>query len=134
MRPPANNGDSPVRTGIVGSIRNLADGLVGTVQDRLELVAVELQEEKIRLIEIFFLINLALITAALALTFLGFALIVLFWDHARIAVAGSLAAACASICLVAAFVLFRKLASQPRMLDAAREEIARDRACIHPDR
>lgn len=94
----------------------------------------ELQEEKIRLIEIFFLINLALITAALALAFLGFALIVLFWDHARIAVAGSLAVAYASICIVASIVLFRKLASQPRMLNATREEIGRDRACIHPNR
>lgn len=128
------NGSPPVRTGIVGSIRALADGLVGAVQDRLELVAVELQEEKARLIEVFFLINLALITAALALEFLGFTLIVLFWDRARIAVAGSLAALCAATCLAASIRLLRKLASQPRILDAAREEIARDRACIRANR
>ena len=43
--------------GILGSFRLLGDSLLATIQDRLELFSVELQEEKFRLIQTFLWIS-----------------------------------------------------------------------------
>ena len=52
----------PAPTGLMGAFRTLGDGLMASVQDRLELFSLELQEEKFRLIRIFCWISAALFT------------------------------------------------------------------------
>src|SRR5437773_8897902 len=56
-------------SGIVGSLHTLSDGLVASVQDRLELLSIELQEEKFRLIQALIWIGAAMFMGALALAF-----------------------------------------------------------------
>jgi len=51
---------SGVSSGLLGSVRSLADNLLGSVHDRVELISVELQEEKQRLIQIFIWISVAM--------------------------------------------------------------------------
>jgi uncharacterized membrane protein YqjE len=129
----AMNDRPPDKPGIIGSIRRLADGLMATVQDRLELVAVELEEEKLRLIQVFIWINLAFFTGMLAVTFLSLTVVVLFWERARLAVVGGLATCYVIVCAAVVAALYRRITSQPRLFDATRQEIARDRTCIQPD-
>jgi uncharacterized membrane protein YqjE len=116
--------------GLLGSLRDLGDGLLGTVNDRLELFSVELQEEKYRLIQIFVWISAALFSAMLAITFASLTLVYLFWDTARLAVLGGLTLFYA-VALTAIIVLLRRfIARQPLPFSATQEELQKDRVCI----
>jgi uncharacterized membrane protein YqjE len=122
--------ESSPPAGILGSIRVLADGLLATAQDRIGLIAVELQEEKFRLIQIFFWISAVFFSGVMAITFISLTLVYLFWDRARLAVLICLAVAYTAS-LIALIVAFRRyLARQPRLLATTLEEIEEDRECI----
>ena len=121
---------TPASAGFLHSLRSLGDGLLATVQDRLELFSVELQEEKFRLVQIFVWISAAIFTGMMALAFASLTLVYLFWASARLAVLGGLTVFYAGA-LVAIIIAFRRfIARQPRPFPATRQEIGEDRACI----
>ncbi len=76
--------------GLVDSLRSLGDGLIASVQDRIALFAVELQEEKFRLIQIFVWISAAVFTGMMTVMFASLTLVYLFWETARLALLGGL--------------------------------------------
>ena len=122
--------EPPAHPGILGSLRTLADGLIGTAQDRLALFSLELQEEKFRLIQTFFWISALFFAGVMAITFASLALVYLFWESARLAVLGTLALVYTGA-LVALIVAFRRyLARQPRLLESTLRELEEDRECI----
>src|SRR5471032_1491975 len=82
---------TPAPAGYLSSLRSLGDGFLASVQDRLELFTVELQEEKFRLIQTFIWISAAVFTGMMAITFVSLTLVYLFWETARLAVLGGLA-------------------------------------------
>jgi uncharacterized membrane protein YqjE len=121
---------TPASAGFLHSLRALGDGLLGTVQDRLELFSIELQEEKYRLIQTFVWISAAVFTGMMALAFISLTVVYLFWAGARLAVLGGLAVVYTGA-LVAIVIAFRRfIARQPRPFSATRQEIGEDRACI----
>lgn len=120
----------PVSAGFIGSLRALGDGLIASLQGRIELFSVEVQEEKFRLIQIFIWISAAVFTGVMAITFARLTLVYLFWESARLAVLGGLTLLYTGA-LVAIIVAFRRyLARQPRPFAATLQEIGEDRACI----
>jgi uncharacterized membrane protein YqjE len=120
--------DSP---GLLGSFRNLGQSLLASLQDRISLVSLELKEEKLRLIQVFFWTSAILFSGVLALTFASLSLVYIFWETSRLAVLGGLALlyAAAFVCTIVAFR--RYLARQPPLLAATLQEIREDRECIH---
>ena len=126
------NSDVTASTGYMNSLRSLGDGLLATVKDRLELFAVELQEEKFRLIQIFIWISAAVFTSIMVITFASLTLVYLFWESARLAALGGLTLLYAGA-LTAIIISFRRyLARQPKPFSATLEEMGSDRACIRP--
>jgi uncharacterized membrane protein YqjE len=120
----------PAPAGLIESFRLLGDSLMASVQDRLELFSVELQEEKFRLIRTFLWISAALFTGMMTVMFASITLVYLFWESARLFVLGGLTLLYAAA-LVTIVVVFRRfLARQPRPFAATLEEIGEDRACI----
>lgn len=114
----------------MGSLRTLGDGLIASVQDRLELFALELQEEKFRLIQAFIWISAAVFTAMMALAFTSLTIVYLFWESARLPVLGGLALLYTGA-LITIIVLFRRfIARQPSPFEATLHEIREDRTCI----
>ena len=124
---------TPASAGFLQSLRALGDGLLATVQDRLELFSVELQEEKFRLIQIFVWISAAIFTGMMALGFASLTLVYLFWASARLAVLGGLAAFYAGALVVIIIAFRRFVARQPSPFSATRQEIREDRACIRTE-
>lgn len=123
----------PGGSSLLGSLRNLADSVWGSAHDRLQLLGVELQEEKHRLIQI--LVWLAAIVALgfLALIFVSLAVVVAFWETARLTAVICLAAAYC-LGLVALILGFRRyLARQPKPFAATLAELQEDRECIQPE-
>lgn len=121
---------TPASAGFVGALRALADGLLASAQDRLELFTVELQEEKFRLIQIIVWISAAIFAGGLAITFASITFVYLFWESARLTVLVTLTLVYSGA-LVAVIVAFRRyLARQPRPFAASLQEIKNDRSCI----
>jgi uncharacterized membrane protein YqjE len=123
---------APGPSGLLGSLRGLADNFFGTVQDRVELLSVELQEEKQRLTQTFLWTTVFVFTAMLATMFVSIALLLVFWDTAaRIPIAIALAALYTVAAVVLGFKV-RRVLHQPRPLRATLEELENDRACLPP--
>jgi uncharacterized membrane protein YqjE len=108
----------------------LGDSLLATVQDRLELFSVELQEEKFRLILTFVWISAAVFTAMMAIAFASLTLVYFFWESARLAVLGGLTVFYAAALVTIILAFRRYIARQPSPFSATRHEIGKDRACI----
>ena len=117
----------------LSSLRALGDGLLSSVQGRLELFSVELQEEKFRLIQTFIWISAAVFAGMMAITFASITLVYLFWESARLAVLCGLTLFYVGS-LVAVVIAFRRyLARQPKPFAASLSEIGEDRACIRTE-
>lgn len=124
---------APSPSGLLGSLRGFADGLLGTIHDRVELLSIELHEEKYRLIQIFIWISATVFTGMLAIIFASLVIVYCFWETARLAVLVSLA-----VVYIAAFAAvltyFRRfLSTQPKPFAGTLGELKEDRACIRPE-
>lgn len=123
----------PGSSGLLGSLRGFADGLIGSAHDRLQLLAVELQEEKQRLVQIFIWISAIVFFAMLAMVFASMALVVLLWETSRVAVVCSLAGVYI-VALAVAVIGFRSyLKRQPKPFAATLNELREDRECIRAE-
>lgn len=116
--------------GILDSFRVLGESLLATVQDRLELFSVELQEEKFRLILTFIWISAAVFTAMMAIAFASLTLVYFFWEGARLAVLGGLTLFYIGALVWIILAFRRYIARQPSPFSATRQEIGKDRTCI----
>ncbi|MCG2585375.1 phage holin family protein [Massilia sp. TS11] len=100
--------------------------LVAMVQTRLELAAVEVEEESLRFLNTLLLSLLALFLVGLAVLLGSFFIILLFWDTYRFAAVLGLAA----VYLVAGVALFLRvranMVNKPRLLQQTMAELAKD--------
>lgn len=119
--------------GFVRSLQNLGDALLDSAQDRLRLFAVELQEEKLRLVQILLFTAAAVLAGIMALTFASLTLAYLFWESHRLAVLGGLTAFYLAALGAIAFAFRRFLKRQMPPFAATLEEFKNDRACFRPD-
>lgn len=127
---PVFDRDTAEAPGILGSFRALGDGLVGALHNRIELLSVELQEEKYRLMQVFLWIAAAVFSAVMAITFATLAFVYFFWETARLGVLVGLGVFY-TLAFVGVVIGFRRyLARQPRPFAATLGELEEDRACF----
>jgi uncharacterized membrane protein YqjE len=125
-------GRAPASGGLLGSLRGLADGLLGSAQERLELISIELHEEKYRLVQTLIWISAAVFSAMMTITFASLTIVYLFWDTARLAVLGGLTVLYGIASLVIVWLCRRFIARQPKPFEATIDELQEDRTCIRP--
>jgi uncharacterized membrane protein YqjE len=118
--------------GLLDSIKRLASTLIAVISTRLELLANELQEERLHLTQMFFLSLIALFCFGMALLLLTIFITVLFWDDHRIAVLGGLCALFSVSGILIALLLRSKAQSRPRLFSASLAELAKDREQLEP--
>lgn len=121
----------PAPPGFLDSLRRLGANLLGTVHDRVELFAVELHEEKLRLMQLLLWLGAIAFAGVMALTFVSLTLVYLFWDSARLAVLGGLALFYLAALGGVALAFRRYLARQPRPFASTLSELKEDEACMH---
>lgn len=116
--------------GLFGALHKLGENLFVILKARAELISLEVQEEKFRLVQIFVWISAVVFTAAMAVSFVSLTIVYFFWESARLAALGGLGAffSLAFILILLAFRCY--LAKQPEPFAATLEEINRDRECI----
>jgi uncharacterized membrane protein YqjE len=127
------NSGTPGSSSLLGSLRGLADSLLGSAHDRIELLSIELHEEKFRLIQTLVWIAAIAFTAMLGLIFASLILVFLFWDTARVTVTSALAIFYLGAFTVALVSFRRFIARQPRPFAGTLGELQQDRACIRAE-
>ena len=116
-------------TGVIGSLRALGDNLLASVHDRVELLSLEMQEETSRVVRSVIWSMAAIVMAALAVAFIAFGLVCLFWEYAVAILAGM--ALLFGAGAVVTVVSVRRLGSpQPRPFANTLAELEEDRASL----
>jgi len=114
------------------SVRKMGSALAGLVQGHLELVGIELQEERTRVFKLFLLASISLILGLLILVGLSAAIVIAFWDSnpiAAILVLCAIYAVVLAVCVSRAIRLAKASASP---FQATIEELARNRERLLP--
>ena len=118
------------RGGLLHSIKHLAQTLLGAAQTRLEILATEIEEERVRLEQLLLVALAAAFCLAMGIV-LAIALVVLyFWDTHRLAAVGMLAAAFLAAGVVFGLILRYKAKTGPTPFAITRGELAKDRAML----
>jgi len=123
------DGEGPA-AGLLRSLRTLAADVLGGTHDRIELFALELQEEKVRAVRTLCWLGGALMAGFLAVVFASVTIVCLLWETARFAALGGLTAVFAVACALLVFGLRRQRAREPRPFAATRRELNQDCACL----
>ena len=108
-------------------MRRLAATVIEILHTRLELLAVEVQEEELRLARIVWWGFIALFFLALAVLMLTLLIVVLFWDTHRMPVVALLAGAYGAVGLGLGLWVRAKLRAGSKLFSASLAELAKDR-------
>ena len=111
---------------IFESVGRLGSTLVDMVHTRLELAAVEVEEESQRMLGYLLFGLLSLILFGVAFLLLAFLVIVLFWDTHRIAAVSGMAALFGVAGAIVAMKVKAGFDNKPRLLQNTIEELRKD--------
>ncbi|MFZ2301691.1 MAG: phage holin family protein [Gallionella sp.] len=114
-------------SGLMGSVKRLAATLTSIVSTRLELLANELQEERLRLTQMLLFALFALFCFGMALLLFTVFIVVLFWDDHRLAVLGALSLVFFVSGSLAAMLLRGKAQEKSGLFSASLAELEKDR-------
>ena len=115
-------------SGLMGSVRQLLSTLTSIASTRLELLANELQEERLRITQMLLFALFALFCFGVGILLLTTFIIVLFWDDHRLAVLGALSAFFFALGALMAMLLRSKAQAKPRLFSTSLAELTEDRA------
>lgn len=121
------------RPRLADSLRGFLDHGLQTAQTRLELLAVEVQEEKLRLTGLLFNLLMCALLLAFGLVFLLVFLTVLFWEEHRLLALGIATAICIGGAVLTGSNAAREFKRGSRLFAASLAELARDRAALRKE-
>ncbi len=116
--------------GLLASVRVLFGTLLGMAQTRLELIATELEEERLHMARLLLYGFLALFFFGLGVLALSLLVIAAFWDTHRLAAITMVVVVYLGIALLSALCARRQLRRKPRLFSATLAEIDKDRAAL----
>lgn len=114
------------------SVKKMGGALAGLIQGHLELIGIEIQEERARIFKLFLLASLSLILGLLILVGFSAAIVIAFWDSnpiVAILVLCVIYAVAMALCISRAIRLGKESASP---FQATVEELARNRERLLP--
>lgn len=118
--------------GIVQSLRNLAATLVALLRTRAELLATELEEERIRLLQLLFWAAGALFFLGVGILLLTILLVAVFWDSYRITAIVALAAIFLAAGIGMVIAVRNRMYARTKLFAASLGELAKDKDQLTP--
>ena len=122
-------GQSP---GLLSSLQRLITTLLEILQTRVEIVATEFEEERVRLRELVLFGVLTLFFVSVGLTLVTLFIVSLYWDTHRLQVLASISLLYLGLGAVTGICLYRRLKSRPRLFATTVSELAKDREQLTP--
>jgi uncharacterized membrane protein YqjE len=118
--------------GLIESIKRLASTLVAIVSTRLELLANEIQLERLRLMQVVLFAISAIFFLGMGILLLTMYIVVVFWDDHRLAVLGGLCILFLVLGMLMATLSRNKAQSRPGLFSSSITELAKDREQLGP--
>lgn len=118
---------------IVESVSRLAGTFISILQTRLELIAIEVEEESLRFFSYFFFALAAMFCIGMALLLGVLLIVVIYWDTHRVPVLVSLMAFFAFSSAMIMLGIRQHYRMKPRMLSHTLTELSRDIERLKPD-
>lgn len=125
--------DSAPRGGLASSLRSLAGSALGLLRTRLDLLSVELQEEKLRLFSMFVYGAVAIMLLSVGVVFLAVFVTVLLWDSHRMLALGIFSALFLLGGTVALVMLATLARTRSKLFAASLAELAEDGAALQSE-
>jgi uncharacterized membrane protein YqjE len=119
--------ERPTRQPSPGPLRRIVSSAFAIFETRLELIGIELQEEKERLIGVLFLGLAAMMLAMMALISLTVLIAIFFWDTYRWQALGGITLLYALIAIGCGLRARSNLRAAPNMFDDTLAEFRKDR-------
>jgi len=119
--------------GLFASLRGLLASAAGLLRTRFELLAVELEEEKLHLLSLLAYGAAALLLLSAGAVFLAIFLTVLFWEDHRLLMLGLFTVVFLLAGSIALYAAWRHGASSGRMFSASLAELRKDGAALRGD-
>jgi uncharacterized membrane protein YqjE len=119
--------------GLIASLQRMLATLLTLAHTRLELVAVEIEEQLQRAASILLWSVAAIFFGSLTVLLLAITIVIAFWDEHRLLAAGLVTAAFALVAVVAVICVQRQLRARPKLLSASVDELERDAAALDRD-
>jgi len=119
--------------GIVRSGRRMLAILVGMARTRLNLLAIEIMQEKSRLWLLLILTALALLFAFMTLLTLSLLVVVAFWDDNRLLAIGCLLAFYVAATIGALIALRQKAKAGSQLFAGTLSELSKDSAALEDE-
>ena len=126
---------APGRTGsgVGARLRSYAADAIGILQTRLELLATEVAEEKLRLGTLLGYVAAAFFFLGFGTVLLALLFTVLLWDSHRLLALGIFTTLFLAIGIIAALIAARVSRQGSRLFAASISELEQDRDMIRPD-
>jgi uncharacterized membrane protein YqjE len=121
-----------VPDGLRGSLRRLADSAIGLLQTRVELFALEFQEERFRTLRLLVAVSLALAIGITGLQVIIGALALLMWDVAGYWGLAGLAAVAVLTSGILLWMIQRRISQSPPPFSGTTTEFKKDAALLRP--
>ncbi len=113
-------------SGLLESLKRLTGTLLAIAQTRLALLSNELEEERLRIRQMFFFGSIALFFFAMFIMLLTVFVVVLFWDSYRLLVLGGMATVFFIAGLLALIALRRAARERTRLFSFSIAELSDD--------
>ena len=123
-------GGEASRAGLFASLKGLCGTSLALVQNRLQLLGVELAEERLRLLSLATYGAIALICLGAGLVFLAVFLTVLLWDSHRLLALGVFSALFLGAGIATLLVAMNHARAGSTLFKASLAELARDREAL----
>lgn len=117
-------------SGLMGSLKRLTSSLLAILATRLELLANELQEERLRLTQLLLLGVFAAFCIGTGLILLNAFIVVLFWDDHRLVALGTLTLVYLVAGAAVAMVLRARARAGAKLFAASLAELQKDRHAL----
>lgn len=112
--------------GLAGSLARLARTALGVLRTRLEILATEIEEERIRFAGLALHVAAIAFCVQMAVLLFVILMVVLLWESHRVVTLGTLSGAFLVCGVVLYFWLRRRLRTRPRMFASTLGELGKD--------
>ena len=115
---------------LLSSIKNLVSTGASIAQTRLELISVDVQIARSKLIGLLVMIISALFFLFFGLVMLALFIVIYSWESDRMMALGLLTGAFLAVGLILAFLIMQSLRTMPKLFEASIAELAKDREAL----
>ncbi|MDO8412554.1 MAG: phage holin family protein [Gallionellaceae bacterium] len=121
-----SNSQPGANAGLLDSIKALGITFLALVRTRAELIAVELQEDRERIKEIFILSLVSALFCTLGLLLLAVFIVVYYWDSYRLLAIGGVTVVYSGVGIWTLIELLKRLRNNPPLLATTLQEFDHD--------